>query len=331
MRRLDWLCAAALLGVTFVLFEPRVAAADNLSPLLVEMTELRPGVFSIATRTPPNIAIANQPVIEMPKDCADLAPKASVARKLLRCEGGLRGRTVTVRYPQYNPSAPTIFRFTDLEGARVSKALAPHTTAWTIPQTETWARVARDYTALGVEHILASLDHLLFLVCLLWIAGSLKRVVVTITGFTLAHSVTLALSTLKLVHIPQAPVEIGIALSILFLAREAAVGRSESLTWRYPVVISSCFGLLHGLGFAAALMEVGLPRKELVAGLLFFNVGVEFGQVSFIMILTGLAQGLKLLNFDWPRALAPAPVYAVGSMSAYWTLRNAWDAFVSPI
>ncbi len=324
-----------LLALAFALCGAPRARADNVSPLLVEIGEIQPGVFSVASRVPPNIPIANRPAVEMPKGCVDAAPRAGQgavgARQLFKCVDGLRGRTVGVRYPQYSPSIPTIFQLGDLGGARISKVLGPGVSSWTIPAAETWTRVARDYALLGMGHILASPDHLLFLVCLLWIAGTLKRVLVTVTGFTLAHSVTLALSALGIVHIPEAPVEIAIALSILFLAREAAVGRRDSLTWRYPVLISSSFGLLHGLGFAAALMEVGLPQKELVTGLLFFNVGVELGQIAFILALTAGVWAFKRLRLDLPGALIRVPVYAVGAMSAFWTIRNAWTAFVGPI
>ena len=153
--------------------------------------------------------------------------------------------------------------------------------------------VAVQYTWLGMEHIWIGFDHLLFVLCLIWIAGSLRRILITITGFTLAHSVTLALSALQIVVLPVPPIEAVIALSVLFLATEIARGEggfngakgangaSGALTWRYPIAVSSTFGLLHGLGFAAVLNEIGLPQTELVTGLVFFNVGVEIGQVVF--------------------------------------------------
>jgi hypothetical protein len=152
-----------------------------------------------------------------------------------------------------------------------------------------------------------------------------------ITGFTLAHSVSLALSALKLVHVPEPPVEVAIALSILFLAREAAVGRRDSLTWRHPMAVSSAFGLLHGLGFASALMEVGLPQTEVVTGLLFFNVGVELGQIAFVAAVLAAVRGFGLLRIDWRPGMAGVPVYAVGALAGFWTLQNAWAAFGPPV
>jgi hypothetical protein len=307
-------------------FVAQPALADNVSPLLVDISEIQPNVFSVFWRVPPTIPNYDLPYIEMPQGCTDAAPGTN-SRKLFKCTDGLRGHDVAIRYPQFNPAVTTIIRLNDLDGGRMSKALDPQTDSWTVPAAETWLRVAWDYTLLGMNHILTSPDHLLFLVCLLWIAGTWKRTLITITGFTVAHSISLALSALKVVHIPEAPVEIAIALSILFLAREAAVGNRGSLTWRYPIVVSSSFGLLHGLGFAAALMEIGLPQKELVTGLLFFNVGVEFGQIVFIAALLAAVAVFKLLRVDWPRALIKVPVYAVGAMSMFWTLRNGWLAF----
>jgi len=320
VRRLVLALLACILG-----FAVQPARADNVSPLLVEINEIQPNVFSVFWRVPPVIPNYDLPYIEMPQGCTDAAGTGS--RKLFKCDNGLRGNTVAIRYPQFNPAVTSIIRINELDGSRMSKVLDPQADVWSVPAAETWLRVAWDYTLLGMNHILTSPDHLLFLVCLLWIAGTWKRTLVTITGFTAAHSISLALSALKIVHIPEAPVEIAIALSILFLAREAAVGDRGSLTWRFPIVVSSSFGLLHGLGFAAALMEVGLPQKELVTGLLFFNVGVEIGQIVFIAALLAGVAAFKLLRVDWPRALIKVPVYAVGAMSMFWTLRNGWLAF----
>lgn len=325
---------ALTLALALALTVATTASADNPSPLLVEINEVQPDVFSVYWKAPPTIPILNLPRVEMPAGCTDAAPAPrpgqAVDHGLFKCPGGVRGKVVAIRYPVFNPSVSTIFRINGLDGTRMSTVLDPKTAIWRIPRAETWDGVAKAYTVLGTAHILESPDHLLFLVCLLWIAGSLPRMLVTITGFTLSHSVSLALAALKVLHIPEAPVEICIALSILFLAREAAVGNRASLTWRHPAVISSAFGLLHGLGFAAALMEVGLPQRELVTGLLFFNVGVELGQLAFILALVGVLQALKLVRLEWPRALVRVPIYAVGALSAFWTLRNAWVAFVGP-
>ncbi len=161
----------------------------------------------------------------------------------------------------------------------------------------------RTYFVLGVEHILLGIDHLLFVLGLLLLVGSPKRLIVTVTAFTVAHSITLAAATLGFVHVPQAPVEAVIALSVMFVAAEilrAAQGRA-SLTARAPWLVAFVFGLLHGLGFAGALREVGLPQTDIPLALLFFNVGVEVGQLAFIAAVVAVLAVVTRLTLEAPR------------------------------
>ena len=141
------------------------------------------------------------------------------------------------------------------------------------------------YIELGIEHILIGLDHLLFVACLVYISGTRKKLFYTITGFTIAHSITLFLSASNIIVIAIEPVEAVIALSIIFLAWEIAKHRKNSLSLRYPVLVSSSFGLLHGFGFAAVLSDIGLPETEKLLALLSFNIGVELGQLLFVLAL----------------------------------------------
>jgi len=206
--------------------------------------------------------------------------------------------------------------------------LGPGEDTWLVPAAQTKSRVARDYTRMGIAHIWAGADHLLFLVCLIWIAGGLRRILVTITGFTLAHSVTLALSALDLVRLPVPPIEAAIALSVMFLATEIAKNNHKTLTWRYPIAVSSSFGLLHGFGFAAVLNDIGLPQTEVVTGLLFFNIGVEIGQILFA---GGVVLGLRLIGrytHDFrmkpknQRFFRRGVAYAVGSFASFWLVQR---------
>jgi hypothetical protein len=193
---------------------------------------------------------------------------------------------------------------------------------------ETAGGVAREYLRLGVGHILGGADHLLFLACLIFVARTRRRILITVTGFTLAHSITLALAALGWVRVPVAPVEAAIALSIVFVATEIARNRRDTLTWRHPIAVASSFGLLHGFGFAAVLREVGLPQTELPMALLFFNLGVELGQVLFIAaLLVGWAIARRLLAAleHWSATAAlehlRVPVaYGVGCISSYWLI-----------
>ncbi len=195
-----------------------------------------------------------------------------------------------------------------------------------------WFRAAGRYTGLGIEHILKGIDHLLFVLCLLLIVKGPWILVKTITAFTVAHSITLGLATLGLVHIPPRPVEAAIALSIVFLAAEILHARQGrfGLAHQYPWMVAFGFGLLHGLGFAGALSEIGLPQSEIPVALLFFNVGVEIGQLFFVLAFVLLRWILVRLEFRWPHAISLMPVYLVGAVATYWLLQRI-GFILSPI
>jgi hydrogenase/urease accessory protein HupE len=176
------------------------------------------------------------------------------------------------------------------------------------------------YLGLGVEHILFGVDHLLFVLCLLLLVREIRKLLATVTAFTLAHSITLAAATLGFVRVPAAPVEATIALSIVFLARELSRGEHlrSAVTRSYPWLVAFSFGLLHGLGFAGALAEVGLPQREIPLALFAFNVGVELGQLAFIATVLFLVRGFRLLPLRMPSWSSVAAGYAIGSVAAFW-------------
>lgn len=179
------------------------------------------------------------------------------------------------------------------------------------------SEIARAYAQLGIEHILTGFDHLLFVLALLFLVGFNRRLLLTITAFTLAHSMTLALSALGWLTLRSPPVEATIALSIVLVAAEA-LHKQPTLSRRWPALVAFLFGLVHGLGFAGALQEIGLPQNHLSVALLTFNVGVELGQ----LLVVGAAFSLYRAAVNWPRfvmARAPA-LYAIGSIAAYWSL-----------
>lgn len=187
-----------------------------------------------------------------------------------------------------------------------------------------WINAAKRYTALGIEHILLGIDHLLFVLCLLLIVQGAWMLVKTVTAFTVAHSITLGLATLGFVNVPPRPVEAAIALSIVFLAMEivhAGQGRF-GLAHRNPWIVAFGFGLLHGLGFAGALSEVGLPQSEIPVALLFFNVGVEIGQLLFVLAFLLLRWSAGWRDVRWPYPIRIMPVYLVGTMATYWFLER---------
>lgn len=180
------------------------------------------------------------------------------------------------------------------------------------------------YFVLGMEHILGGIDHLLFVLVLLILVKSWKKLIGTITTFTVAHSITLALATLGFVHIPGPPVEAIIALSIVFVAVEIIHGKqgSPGLTERAPSVVTLTFGLLHGLGFAGALSEVGLPQNAIPAALLFFNVGIEAGQLLFVAVALSMIGFFRRAKIPMPEWTQLIPPYVIGSLAMFWVMER---------
>lgn len=323
-----------LFGIWLFIIACPSALADDSRPVFVQITELQNNGYRITWNIPATMPSDNLPSVVLPEDCAAAGgtPAASYAGgAIYSCSAPLSGREIKITYPRYRSPFSAMIRLRLLSGGEQVGLLTPSEAAWRVPDAETAAGVARQYLMIGIEHILAGKDHLLFLVCLLWIAGDFRRVLVTITGFTLSHSVTIALSALNILNLPVPPIDAAIALSIVFLAREIALGRRNSLTWNHPVAVSASFGLLHGLGFAAVLGDVGLPQTQLLTGLLFFNVGVEVGQLVFLgligllvltvraMIRNYMAGSPEGAVFDMNR-LRILAAYAVGLVSTWWLI-----------
>ena len=254
-----------------------------------------------------------------------------VERTSIKRAGGLTGSEIYIEGLS-KTMVDTLVRFQRLDGTTQITRLSPDNPSFVIEaQPSSWD-VTQTYTVLGIQHILSGIDHLLFVVCLLLVAGGGRKLLITITGFTLAHSITLALATLDIVRLPIPPVEAVIALSIVFLATEIARGNKQGLTYRYPIAVSVSFGLLHGFGFAAVLNQIGLPQSDVPIALLFFNVGVEIGQLLFIaaliFVFKSMIQPLKrlikipessLITFGKSEILA---AYAIGTVASYWMIER---------
>lgn len=308
------------------------AQAHDARPVVVTITEQLPGAFQFLVRVPDTVEPGNLPAVAWPEGCAvqNVTPAPGGASGAVLCPAGLNGATLTLDYPYFNPSLATFYRLGLLDGTVMTAMLTPTRPVWEVPVEPTAGNVAREYLALGVEHIIGGLDHLLFVLGLLVIARSTRRILWTVTGFTIAHSITLTLSALGVVHIPIVPVEAAIALSIVFLAFEISREHNDSLTYQYPLIVSFGFGLLHGLGFASALGEIGLVPGEILVSLLFFNLGVEVGQIAFILaVVAGLWALKKVWNGVRASALIPTvevsarrldlvAAYVIGIPAAYW-------------
>ena len=238
-------------------------------------------------------------------------------------DGAING--AVIRFVGLESTSTDVFaRFVWLDGSETT-AIARPSQPWieVIAERSAW-QVAWDYTVLGVDHILSGFDHLTFVLALLLIVNGARRLLITVTAFTLAHSITLAAATLGVLWVPGPPVEAVIALSILFLAGELVkVNRDlPSLTARYPWIVAFTFGLLHGFGFAGALGEVGLPQHEVPLALLMFNVGVELGQLLFVAAILAVVQVLKRLLREWPAWLRQVPAYGIGGIAAFWLIER---------
>jgi len=210
-----------------------------------------------------------------------------------------------------------------LNGEKVTFMLQPDKDTIVIPGKTTTIDVIKTYTKLGIEHILFGIDHLLFVLALIIITMGRWKIIKTITAFTIAHSITLSLAALGYVNFPPAPVEAVIALSIVFLAIEIIklINGKQTLTSKKPWLVAFTFGLLHGFGFAGALSNIGLPQQDIPFALAFFNVGVEIGQILFVLVVLAI---IKLLSFkkDWPLFIRKVPAYAIGSLASFWMIER---------
>jgi hydrogenase/urease accessory protein HupE len=240
--------------------------------------------------------------------------------------GGLAGQTIRI---EGLPGSITdvLARLERVDGSSQVARLQPAQPSFIVEAAASTFDVARSYLVLGIEHILGGIDHLLFVLALLLIVRGWRRVIITITAFTIAHSITLATATLGFVRVPQPPVEAAIALSIVFVAAEIVHGLlgRPGLTARAPWIVALTFGLLHGFGFAGALAEVGLPQHAIPVALLFFNVGVEIGQLLFVGAVAVVALLLRSVRIAWPRWAELIPAYGIGVVAMFWVIQRIAD------
>jgi len=299
--------------------------AHDGRPVYIELNQADSSLYELAWRFPPTLDQYNLPIISLDKSCeADTeigAEGGLLGTRLYQCANGLP-QSITLKFPRTNPSLSSIVRVQRLNLPSRVIHTGPGVIEIVVPSEVGTGSVLTEYGALGVEHILRGFDHLLFVVCLVWLAFTWKRIVLAITGFTLAHSITLALAALNVITLAIEPTEALIALSIVFVAAELARQKKVTLSWRFPVAVSSVFGLLHGLGFASVLKEIGLPTNDSLLALVAFNVGVELGQLLFIAGLVGaallvvkLSEGAIKLDSDRSRKTSG---YLVGILAAFW-------------
>lgn len=318
------LLALGLLGAA-------AAVAHEVRPGLLELREQGDGRFSMLWKQPAGGEVEIRIAPVFPESCAlvtrdrqQVAPGALISRGTLVCEGGLGGKSISIAGLE-TTITDVLVRVHHADGRLETHMLKPASPSVELGAVTTTVQLAGSYLRLGFEHILLGVDHLLFVLGLLLIVADRWTLVKTITAFTVAHSITLAIATLGYASAPAVPLNLLIALSILFLGPEVVrAWRGEtSFTIRHPWVVAFAFGLLHGFGFASGLTTTGLPPDEIPFALLMFNIGVEAGQLAFVFLVVALERAFRALQIQWSRPVTLLPGYVVGSLGAYWTLQRS--------
>ena len=312
------------------LFPAPQAFAHEVRPAYLDLREVAPGIFDVLFKTPMrgdarlalNVSFSGRvqtatPVISRMTDNAMVQTwRLSAIEPLAGQEVRIDGLASTM--------TDALVRIEFVDGGEWVGRLTPGRSQATIPARQGGSEVATTYLKLGVEHILLGIDHLLFVLALILIAPNTRQLILAITAFTVAHSITLVAATLGFVNVPPPPVEAAIALSIALVAAEIIRAREgkAGIAARAPWVVAFAFGLLHGFGFAGALGEVGLPAGNIPVALLFFNVGVEIGQLLFVALVLGLAALFQLARRPLPRWATLAPPYLIGSLAMFWVIQR---------
>jgi hydrogenase/urease accessory protein HupE len=323
----------AALGLLLAVVVP--ARADEFKPGYLQLTQLDHDTYDVLWKVP---AIDESTTLKVrPQFPAGTEALTAVRSTFSR---GITVQRWRIRIPQGLDRKAIFFsqlsetridvlaRLVRLDGTVQLERILPVNPSFVGRASPGRLEVVRTYTILGIEHILSGFDHLLFVLALVLLVHGMRRLLVTITAFTAAHSLTLAGATLGWVHVPGPPVEASIALSIMFVASEIVHTRQGrySVTQQYPWVVAFTFGLLHGFGFAGALAEVGLPQSSIPIALLFFNVGVEIGQLLFVGAVLAVfavarraGQRLRLPQPSWLLRIAP---YVIGGLASFWLVER---------
>ncbi|MGO4831461.1 HupE/UreJ family protein [Rhizobiaceae sp. 2RAB30] len=308
------------------------ATAHEIRPAYLRIDQTSPQHYNVLWRTP-LLSGARLPVaLQFPDDVSNLRepaerqfPDSLVERRIIETTDGLPGKRIEFRGLQATIT-DVIVRVKMLDGSVTTTLVHPSQPWVDIEIAAGPFQVAKTFVSQGIDHILFGFDHLVFVVAWVVIAGDLRGLCGTVTAFTVAHSITLSLATLGFVNVPGPPVEAAIALSILLLAAEIVRIRNglPSLTAERPWVVAFAFGLLHGLGFAGALSQLSLPPGDIPLALLFFNVGVEIGQLLFIAAILMVVASARVLKFPplLGRSAFAVTTYAIGIVASFWFIER---------
>lgn len=313
----------------------QMAQAHRFAPSLLKVVETSEQHYNVVWKTPAQ-GTSNVPLRpDWPASCEILSTSppqlegtGNVSSWQMRCaelgEGGLVGQTLAVKGLGANQASAMVM-LSLRDGRNYQQILNAENPEFVVPAEPGQGQVMTEYSVLGMEHIWSGFDHLMFVFGLLLLVGGGSRLLWTITAFTLGHSITLSLVTLGYFQYPVSLVEFAIALSIFVLALELARENKGGLFTRYPWWLAGGFGLLHGMGFAGALAEAGLPQDDVPLALLFFNVGIEIGQIAFIGLILGVWWLIRRPLAPWHGRLLPVPVYVLGGLSAMWCIERGLE------
>ena len=322
---------AAFCSIFFVLLISSPVQAHEMRPAYLELRESKAETYEVLWKVPGRGD--NQRLglyVQLPADCKNLTDpigtmfnNALTERWTTSRPGGLTGGTIHIAGLSATMT-DVLVRLERLDGTTQVTRLTPAAPSFTVEATPRMLEVARTYSLLGLEHILLGIDHLLFVLALIIITGGGWKLIKTVTAFTISHSLTLTAATLGWVNVPPPPVEAVIALSIVFVALEIVRqqrGR-EGITARHPWIVAFSFGLMHGLGFAGALGEMGLPQAHIPTALLFFSIGVETGHLLFVGAVLASIALVRRLRLPLPRWTPLVPPYAIGSVAMFWVIER---------
>ena len=319
-----------LLLVLVAALVPAMPSAHELQPGFLELREVAPGRYETLWKQPSVGGGRMQITPVFPAVCRQIgdarterAGTAWLTTARVACDQSLAGQLIGIEGLE-GYATDVLLRVQHADGSVETHVLKPIEPNVTLRAKGDAQHGALAYLYLGVEHILLGVDHLLFVLGLLLIVRDRWMLMKTVTAFTIAHSITLAVATFGVTQVPAVPLNAAIALSILFLGPEIVrTWRGEtSFTIRHPWVVAFAFGLLHGFGFASGLKALGLPQGEIPLALLLFNVGVEIGQLAFVFVVILLERAFRILQVHWPVLLARLPGYLVGTLGAFWTIQR---------
>jgi len=324
-------------GLLLMLGSSSLARAHEVQSTYLELRQTSADTYAVLWKTPAQAKLRGGILLQWPADCQVLGETlryestgSDIERYQIRCPGGLEGRSIAITGAA-GALADVLAQLTRLDGSISVFHRTPADPALLITAAPSRWQQSATYLNIGITHILTGVDHLLFVLGLLLIVQNRWMLVKTITGFTIAHSITLAVATLGYASAPIQPLYAAIALSILFLGPEIMRQRrgETSLTLRRPWVIAFSFGLLHGFSFASGLTDLGLARSQIPWALVCFNVGVEIGQLLFVALILLLVRSFRTLEIQWPRWCLALPAYTIGSLGAYWTIQRTVILFQS--